>query len=287
MFKYILYYLKNFLILIRINKPTGIMLLMFPAIWSILIVLKEEINIYLLLLFAYGSFIMRSAGCIINDIIDKKIDRNIERTKSRPLASEKLENSDAIILLIIFLSIGLSILLSLNSICILLGFIAFPLILIYPLMKRFTYFPQLFLAIVFNFSVLISWSAAKGEFDNQSLLLYLACIFWTLAYDTIYAYQDINDDKKIDVKSLAIYLEKNIKFWIILFYLIFIGLFSFLAILNNINLIFFIIIALFTLKIFSEIFKTKELQSKNCLKIFQMNSWYGFFITIGLFFNYI
>ena len=287
MFKYILYYLKNFLILIRINKPTGIMLLMFPAIWSILIVLKEEINIYLLLLFAYGSFIMRSAGCIINDIIDKKIDRNIERTKSRPLASEKLENSDAIILLIIFLSIGLSILLSLNSICILLGFIAFPLILIYPLMKRFTYFPQLFLAIVFNFSVLISWSAAKGEFDNQSLLLYLACIFWTLAYDTIYAYQDINDDKKIDVKSLAIYLEKNIKFWIILFYLIFIGLFSFLAILNNINLIFFIIIALFTLKIFYEIFKTKELQSKGCLKIFHMNSWYGFFITIGLFFNYI
>ena len=287
MFKYILYYLKNFLILIRINKPNGIMLLMFPAIWSILIVLKEEIDIYLLLLFAYGSFIMRSAGCIINDIIDKKIDRNIERTKSRPLASEKLESSDAIILLIIFLSIGLSILLNLNSICILLGFIAFPLILLYPLMKRFTYFPQLCLAIVFNFSVLISWTAAKGEFEVQSLLLYLACIFWTLGYDTIYAYQDIDDDKKIGVKSLAIYLEKNIKFWITLFYLIFIGFFSFLAILNSINLIFFIIITLFTLKILFEIFKIKELQSKNCLKIFQMNSWYGFFITIGLFSNYI
>jgi len=287
MFKYILYYLKNFLILIRINKPNGIMLLMFPAIWSILIVLKEEIDIYLLLLFAYGSFIMRSAGCIINDIIDKKIDRNIERTKSRPLASEKLESSDAIILLIIFLSIGLSILLNLNSICILLGFIAFPLILLYPLMKRFTYFPQLCLAIVFNFSVLISWTAAKGEFEVQSLLLYLACIFWTLGYDTIYAYQDIDDDKKIGVKSLAIYLEKNIKFWITLFYLIFIGFFSFLAILNSINLIFFIIITLFALKILFEIFKIKELQSKNCLKIFQMNSWYGFFITIGLFSNYI
>jgi 4-hydroxybenzoate polyprenyltransferase len=260
---------------------------MFPAIWSILIVLKEEIDIYLLLLFAYGSFIMRSAGCIINDIIDKKIDRNIERTKSRPLASEKLESSDAIILLIIFLSVGLSILLNLNSICILLGFIAFPLILLYPLMKRFTYFPQLCLAIIFNFSVLISWTAAKGEFEVQSLLLYLACIFWTLGYDTIYAYQDIDDDKKIGVKSLAIYLEKNIKFWITLFYLIFIGFFSFLAILNSINLIFFIIITLFALKILFEIFKIKELQSKNCLKIFQMNSWYGFFITIGLFSNYI
>ena len=287
MFKYILYYLKNFLILIRINKPTGIMLLTFPAIWSILIVLKEETSIYLLLLFIYGSFIMRSAGCIINDIIDKKFDKNIRRTKSRPLASEQLETSDAIVLLIIFLSIGLSILLSLNPTCIVLGLIAFPLILIYPLMKRFTYFPQFFLAITFNFSVLISWTAAKGEFDNQSLLLYFACIFWNLGYDTIYAYQDKNEDKKVGVKSLAIYLEKNIKFWIMLFYSIFILFFSFLAILNSINLIFFIIITLFTLKIFYEIFKSKKLLSKDCMKIFQMNSWYGFFITIGLFFNYI
>ena len=287
MFKYILYYLKNFFILIRINKPTGIMLLMFPAIWSILIVLKEEIDIYLLLLFAYGSFIMRSAGCIINDIIDRNYDKNVKRTRSRPLVSGSLDITDAIILLIIFLSIGLSILLTLNPTCILLGFIAFPLILLYPLTKRFTYFPQFFLAIIFNFSVLISWTAAKGEFDNQSLLLYLACIFWTLGYDTIYAYQDIKDDKKIGIKSLAIYLENNIKFWVSLFYLLFVGIFSFLAVLNKINLIFFIIIILFTLKILFEIFKIKKLHYQKYLEIFQMNSWYGFFITIGLFFNYI
>ena len=287
MFKYILYYLKNFLILTRINKPTGIMLLMFPAIWSILIVLKEEIDIYLILLFAYGSFIMRSAGCIINDIIDRKFDKNVKRTKSRPLVSENLEVTDAIILFIIFLSIGLSILLTLNPTCILLGFIAFPLVLLYPLMKRYTYFPQLFLAIVFNFSILISWTAAKGIFDNQSLLLYLACIFWTLGYDTIYAYQDKEDDKKIGVKSLAIYLEQNIKLWITLFYLCFVGIFSFLAILNNINFIFFLILVLFALKILCEFFKIQKLKSKNFMKIFQMNSWYGFFITIGLFLNYI
>ena len=116
---------------------------MFPAIWSILIVLKEEIDIYLILLFAYGSFIMRSAGCIINDIIDRKFDKNVKRTKSRLLASQNLEITDAIILFIIFLSIGLSILLTLNPTCILLGFIAFPLVLLYPFMKRYTYFPQL------------------------------------------------------------------------------------------------------------------------------------------------
>jgi 4-hydroxybenzoate polyprenyltransferase len=154
-------------------------------------------------------------------------------------------------------------------------------------MKRYTYFPQLFLAIVFNFSILISWTAAKGIFDNQSLLLYLACIFWTLGYDTIYAYQDKEDDKKIGVKSLAIYLEQNIKFWITLFYLCFVGIFSFLAILNNINFIFFIILVLFALKILYEFFKIQKLKSKNFMKIFQMNSWYGFFITIGLFLNYI
>ena len=287
MFKYILYYLKNFLILIRINKPTGIMLLMFPAIWSILIVLKEEIDIYLILLFVYGSFIMRSAGCIINDILDKKFDKNVTRTKSRPLASENLEITDAVILFIIFLSIGLSILLTLNPTCILIGFIAFPLVLIYPLMKRYTYFPQLVLAIVFNFSVLISWTAAKEIFDYQCLLLYLACIFWTLGYDTIYAYQDKEDDKKIGIKSLAIYLEKNIKLWVTLFYLIFVSIFSFLAKLNNVNLLFFIIFILFSFKILFELFKFKELKPKNCIKIFHMNSWYGFFITIGLFFNYI
>ena len=287
MFKYILYYLKNFLILIRINKPTGIMLLMFPAIWSILIVLKEEIDIYLIFLFAYGSFIMRSAGCIINDIIDIKFDKNVKRTKSRPLASENLEITDAIILFIIFISIGLSILLTLNSTCILLGLIVFPLILIYPLMKRYTNLPQIFLAIVFNFSVLISWAAAKGEFDYQSLLLYLACFFWTLGYDTIYACQDKEDDKKIGVKSLAIYLEKNINFWISFFYLSFVIVFSLVGILNNINFIFFVFLLSFALKIMYDFFKTRKLKSKNFIKIFQVNSWYGFFITIGLFLNYI
>ena len=287
MFKYILYYLKNFLLLIRINKPTGIMLLTFPAIWSILIVLKEEINLFLILLFIYGSFIMRSGGCIINDIIDLKFDKKVKRTKDRPLASGQLEISDAILLCIIFLSIGLSILLQLNLISILLGLFVFPLILLYPLMKRFFYAPQLFLAIVFNFSVLISWTAAKGAFELQSIILYLGCIFWTLGYDTIYAYQDIKDDKKIGVKSLAIYLEKNFKIWTSMFYLLFFIVFSYIAIINKFNLIFFIIFTLSTFGIIFKIFKIKKLNSNICSKIFQINSWYGFFITLGLLFNYI
>ena len=287
MFKYTLYYLKNFLLLIRINKPTGIMLLMFPAMWSILIVLKEEIDIYLTLLIIYGSFIMRSAGCIINDIIDKKIDKNVNRTKLRPLVSGNLDNTDAIILLIIFLSIALSILLNLNTTSIFLGILVLPLIFIYPFIKRFVYIPQLFLAVVFNFSVLISWTAASGVFELQSLILYVACIFWTLGYDTIYAYQDIKDDKRIGVKSLAIYLEKDIKFYTSVFFIIFLIFFFYIGIKNNLNMIFFSTIILFTLIIISKIFKKKKLETKNCHEIFVINSWYGFFITLVLFFNYI
>ena len=154
-------------------------------------------------------------------------------------------------------------------------------------MKRYTYFPQVFLAIVFNFSVLISWTAANGEFDYKCLLLYLTCIFWTLGYDTIYAYQDLKDDKKIGIKSLAIYLENNITFWIMVFYILFVCMFTFIGILNDFDKIFYFIVILYALIILNEFHKIKKSKSNNFMKIFKMNSWYGFFITIGLLFNYI
>ena len=287
MYKYILYYLKNFFILIRINKPTGIWLLMFPTFWALIMASGGKINIQLFILFAFGSFIMRSAGCIINDIIDKKIDSNITRTKNRPLASGSLNNSDALILLIIFLSIGLSILLSLNTNCIILGITIFPLIIIYPFMKRLIYFPQLILAITFNFGTLIAWVAVTGYIDKKSLILYFSCVFWTLAYDTIYALQDKIDDEKFGIKSLAIYMGKNNKYWIIFFYLCFISGIFYLGMIINLNLIFFFLIILFTSKIIFEIIKLDLHQPKNCARNFQLNSWYGFFITISLYLNYI
>ena len=287
MYKYILYYLKNFFILIRINKPTGMWLLMFPTFWALIMASEGKVDIQLLVLFAFGSFIMRSAGCIINDIIDKKIDSNIVRTKNRPLASGSLNNADALILLIIFLSIGLSILLSLNTNCIILGIAVFPLIIIYPFMKRLIYFPQLILAITFNFGTLIAWTAVAGYIDKKSLILYFSCVFWTLAYDTIYALQDKIDDEKFGIKSLAIYLGKNNKYWIIFFYLCFISGIIYLGITINLNFIFFFLIILFTLKIIFEVIKLDLYQPKNCTRNFQLNSWYGFFITISLCLNYI
>ena len=262
-------------------------LLMFPTFWALIMASEGKVDIQLLVLFAFGSFIMRSAGCIINDIIDKKIDSNIVRTKNRPLASGSLNNADALILLIIFLSIGLSILLSLNTNCIILGIAVFPLIIIYPFMKRLIYFPQLILAITFNFGTLIAWTAVAGYIDKKSLILYFSCVFWTLAYDTIYALQDKIDDEKFGIKSLAIYLGKNNKYWIIFFYLCFISGIIYLGITINLNFIFFFLIILFTLKIIFEVIKLDLYQPKNCTRNFQLNSWYGFFITISLCLNYI
>ena len=259
------------------------MLLMFPAIWSILIVSKEEIDIYLILLFIYGSFIMRSAGCIINDIIDKNFDKRVKRTKFRPLASENLDISDAIILFIVFLSIGLSILLSLNSTCILLGFIAFPLIMLYPLMKRFTYFPQLFLAIVFNFSVLISWTAATGRFDNQSLLLYLACIFWTLGYDTIYAHQDREDDALIGVKSSALFLGDKTKLFLVAFYCTTLSGLLAIGLLNNFGVFFFSLIVISGIQLVWQILTLDINSPINCLKKFKSNRLFGLIVTVAIY----
>ena len=282
MFKYILYYLKNFLLLIRINKPTGIMLLTFPAIWSILIVLKEEINLFLILLFIYGSFIMRSAGCIINDIIDLKFDKKEKRTKDRPLASGQLEISDAILLCIIFLSIGLSILLQLNLISILLGLFVFPLILLYPLMKRFFYAPQLFLAIVFNFSVLISWTAAKGAFELQSIILYLGCIFWTLGYDTIYAYQDREDDIKNNIKSTAVLFGNNGKQFVLLFYIFFLSIIGYVSFDRSNTTVGIAILFLFSLAILFFLNKWDINSSKSSNKYFKFNNIIGIFCFIYL-----
>ena len=222
-------HLKNFINVTRLNKPIGFLLLFWPCSWGLSLALyfNGDLNIFLYYLFLFfcGSVLMRSAGCIINDIVDEKIDKKVFRTKNRPIASGLLSKKLAWIYTLILCSLAFLILIQFNFLTICLGIFSMTFVFSYPFMKRYTYFPQLFLAIVFNFSILISWTAAKGIFDNQSLLLYLACIFWTLGYDTIYAYQDKEDDKKIGVKSLAIYLEQNIKFWITLFYLCFIGIF--------------------------------------------------------------
>ena len=190
--------IHNYFELIRLNKPIGFMLLLWPCWFSIAYLeFSEQYLLGYYIIFIIGSVIMRSAGCIINDLIDQDIDSKIERTATRPLASKKITNFNAIIFLFVLLVIGLLVLLQFKTETILVGLLCTPLIVLYPLMKRITFWPQLFLGIIFNWGVIICSVEFYGTITKEYLILYVACVLWTIGYDTIYAYQDLTDDKKI------------------------------------------------------------------------------------------
>ena len=222
--------------LIRFSSPIGFMLLMWPCWFALALIPDSFENLFKwYVLFLVGAFLMRSAGCIINDIIDIKIDKKINRTKNRPLASKKITITEAIILLLIILLLSLFILLQFNILSILLGLVSFPFVILYPFMKRYTYWPQFFLGIIFSWGVLIVNIQFLNNFDWNFILLYFGCIFWTLAYDTIYAYQDRKDDILNNVKSSAVLLGTKGKMYVKIFYLIFFLIIGYLGLKSSDN----------------------------------------------------
>ncbi len=217
--------ITSYLQLIRWNAPIGTWLLFWPCSWGIALAASQSFissmeALNLAALFFIGAFAMRSAGCIINDMWDRKIDAQVERTRNRPLASGALSMLQALILLAISLFVSLLITTQLKWEVFWLAVLSLPLIIAYPLMKRITWWPQAFLGLTFNFGALMGWVAVSGDLSWPALLLYLSGIYWTLGYDTIYAFQDISDDEKIGVKSTARRLQKVAKPMLFLFYLI-------------------------------------------------------------------
>lgn len=209
---------SQFLLLTRFQNPTGYLLLFLPCLIGTGIHGSFYENYYLISLFFLGSIIMRSAGCIINDLWDRKIDRKVDRTKNRPLASGKIKPIEALIFLAIICSFGLMILLQFSFNAILLGLLSIPFVILYPLMKRMTYWPQIFLGITFNFGILIAEMEINNYITFSGIIIYLGCIFWTLYYDTIYGFMDYIDDKKIGVKSTSLFLlNKNYKLYLFIF----------------------------------------------------------------------
>lgn len=207
---------SQFLLLTRLLNPTGFMLLFIPCAIGVGIHSNIWDEYRLILLFFAGSIIMRSAGCIMNDLWDRKIDKKVERTKQRPIASGQISLQEAILLFGILSLLGLLILLQLSFNAILTGICVFPLVILYPLMKRITFWPQIFLGIAFNSGILIASMHIIGEIDLPSIIAYFGCVIWSVYYDSIYAFMDIKDDKKIGVKSSAIFLERrNYKLWLI------------------------------------------------------------------------
>ncbi len=288
MFKNLREKCNNLIKLGRYNRPTGAFLLMWPCFWGALSSLSIEVKLFkYLILFFVGAFVMRGVGCCINDFFDMKIDRLVKRTKNRPLANGKVSINEAFIFVIIQLILGLIILLQFDFEVIILGFFIFPFIIVYPLLKRFTYFPQFLLGFVFNWGILIGYTSLNEYFDLRIILLYIAGVFLTISYDTVYGFQDIKDDKKIGVKSFSILIEKRANIYLLctyfisfLFFCIF--FFSFYS-----GFFFNLTISLIILFFFGIQF-FQFLNRKNLLKIFNSNALYGAIISILLLFrNYL
>ena len=263
------------------------MLLFWPCAWGLTLAydFSKSLNNYFfyLLLFFLGAVLMRSAGCIVNDILDKEFDKKVFRTKDRPIASEKISIKIAFLYASILCLLALFVLLNFNQFTIFLALGSMPLAFTYPLMKRFTYWPQLFLGITFNYGLILGWTSIKGEMDIAPILFYLGAIFWTLGYDTIYGYQDIKDDEIIGLKSTSIKFKNNPHKFLIICYSIFLlnllitGLFMKLN-----NLYYFVFVIIFIQMIYFQLIKLDVESNKNCLTTFKSNNLLGLLVLFSL-----
>ena len=284
--------LQTFIHLTRLNKPIGFMLLFWPCSWGLTLAfyLDPFFGFYFnwgkllyfkyLILFFLGSVLMRSAGCIVNDIIDKDLDKKVKRTKKRPIASGKVSVSESSIYVIILCSIAFLILLQFNLRTIILGLGSMFLAFAYPFMKRFTYWPQLFLGLTFNWGIIMSWTSVTNSIGIEPIILYIAAIFWTLGYDTVYGIQDIHDDEIIGVKSTSIKFKNNVKVFVGTCYSLCVLCILILAFLMEMNNYFLLLSLLFILSLIYQIRFFKIDNPKSCLFCFKLNNLTGFFIFI-------
>ena len=280
-------HLNLFIELTRLKKPIGYMLLFWPCVWGLTLVydFNSEINTYFnyLIFFLLGSILMRSAGCIVNDIIDKKFDQKVERTKNRPLASEKISIKLALLYTLVLCFCAFLILINFNLLTIVFALASMPFAFSYPLMKRFTYWPQLFLGITFNYGLVLAWISINNSISLVPILFYIGAIFWTLGYDTIYGYQDIKDDEIIGIKSTSIKFKNNPKTFLTLCYsflLISLILIGFLM--NFSNIFYLFIIIPFCHLFFYQINFLNINKPEICLKMFKSNNVLGLIICVNI-----
>ena len=263
------------------------MLLFWPCAWGL--TLAYDFNktlddyFFYLILFFLGSVLMRSAGCIVNDILDKEFDAKVFRTKNRPIASGKISIKLGILYAISLCLMALLVLINFNVLTIILALGSMPLAFTYPLMKRYTYWPQLFLGITFNYGLLLGWTAIQGQVNITVILFYLGAIFWTLGYDTIYGYQDIKDDEIIGLKSTSIKFKGKEKKFLFICYSFLLIFFIIGGYLMKFNFAYFIFLLFPFLHLFFYQIKNFNFNDpEKCLKIFRSNNFFGLIIFANI-----
>ena len=279
--------IKIFIELTRLNKPIGILLLFWPCAWGLTLgyYFNSETILYLkyILLFFLGAVLMRSAGCIFNDIVDRNLDKKVKRTRKRPIASGKISVFNAFIYVIILCLAAFLVLINFNWLTFVLGMSSMVFAFTYPFMKRITYWPQLFLGLTFNWGIVMGWTAITNTLSIEPFILYLSAIFWTLGYDTIYGLQDIHDDEIIGVKSTSIKFKKNIKFFVGSCYCLCATFILIMFFVMEINKYFLLLAVPFIYSLYYQLKNLKVNNPKSCLKNFRMNNISGLLIFVFIF----
>ena len=268
--------------LIRLDRPIGTWLLIIPVLWATALASQGILSfIYHSMIFSIGAFAMRGAGCIMNDIVDRDIVKKVDRTRSRPLASGELRMIDALKLLFVLLSVSLIILLTLPMTVIYIGILAVFPVALYPFMKRITFYPQLFLGIVFNIGIIMAWITVRGEISVIAILLYMAAVMWTFTYDTIYAFQDLKDDEKIGVYSTAMVFRENVDDVVTQLYQGMSAMIFIIGMISNLNLMFYIIFAVAVFYCFSQSSEIDYNDPSSCGKAFRNNKTFGLLLLLA------
>jgi len=279
--------INNYLLLMRLNKPIGIYLLMWPMLWAFLISASGQPNLFYLLLFMIGVVLTRSAGCVINDFFDKDIDSHVERTKGRVLVSGEVSSSEAVLLFIALISLCILLLLMIGADILIYALISFCLLIIYPISKRLIKIPQLILGIAFGSSIPMVYIVQVGEVNASCILLYLATISWAISYDTYYAIADKLDDLKIGNKSSAILFGENdinVPYWLQMLTVI---LMIFVGLINNLNLFFYLALFIATLLGLYQKILVVNRKPYQCIAAFENNNYFGLIIFFGLLLSYL
>lgn len=278
--------LSAYLRLIRIHRPAGIWLLLWPCLWSAASASITQLHTLphptLLLLFAVGAFLMRSAGCIVNDLADKDFDKHVERTRTRPLASGEISTREALGLLMILLCLSLLVAISMGWKIVALGACWLPLVAAYPFMKRFTWWPQAFLGLTFNAGAIFGWVAVTGTLTPAPLVLYLGAIFWTIGYDTLYAVQDMDDDARIGVRSTARLFGKQAPACIALCYFIFLCCLIYFGDSTNMRPSYALFISLTAAHLFLQVWRMTKLPPQRHGELFSANIHTGAIIFLAI-----
>jgi len=275
-------FVRPYLRLARMDRPIGTWLLLIPCWWSVSLATEGWPNPWLFALFAFGSLVMRGAGCTVNDIVDRDFDARVARTADRPIASGRISLFQAFAFLSLLLLMGLSVLLQFNQFSIILGISSLTLVIIYPFMKRITYWPQLFLGLTFNWGALMGWTVVKEGLALSALVLYAAGILWTLGYDTIYAHQDKEDDILVGIKSTALKFGQSTPLLLAAFYAGTTALLALLGVTVGLSWPYFVAIAMAGGHLGWQVRTVDTDDPKSCLTKFRSNRDFGLIVLVGI-----